>query len=167
VTAAIERLRKRAYGEQFGWFDMVTITPEVGRIMVSGLTLEIERQEAIGKVCGDDWPDDCDPNDIAIYRSYRDWLIEQSGVDVVIENVASKPVEFVMGLLPYFVRESRTVLSKAEVDAAARTFSQYAAARSRDIVRTGSEHAPFRRNLLWLLESVIVFPEKVDATRWR
>jgi hypothetical protein len=144
---------------------MVTIPPDVGRIMIRGLTREIDRQEAIGKVCGDDWPDDYDPNDVAIYRGFRKWLEERSTIDAVIDHdFGSKPVRFVMGLIPHFVRGSLEVLSELEVNAAARTYSQYVASRCRDMLVTKSEHTSYRAEVLRLLESLIQFPQPTDAT---
>jgi len=132
--------------------------------MIRGLTREIDRQEAIMEVCDGDWPDDCDPNDVAIYRGFREWLEKHSETNAVIDrNFGSKPVRFVMGLIHYFVRDSPEVLSEAELNAAARTYSQYVASRCRDMLVTDTEHTSYRSEVLRLLEDLIRFPQAPNA----
>lgn len=151
---------------------MLTIPPEVSRFMIEGLTREIERQEAIFKECGDDWPDDCDPNDIAIYIEYREWLSEHSGETVTEEYPDSKPTAFVMALVPHFVRESIDSISQELLDAVGCTYAQYV---SRYCLRqleifpeafadTKGRYS-VRKAVFRMLENVSQFPREPDVKK--
>jgi len=148
---------------------MLSIPPQVAAIIIRGLEAEIERQAAIGAVCGDDWPDDYDPNDVAIYRGFRQWLLENIGRDAIIQSdFAAKPVRFVMGLIPFFVRNSIDHLSASEVDAAFRTFSQYVAQFCSEILQDQVALRSSKVNwTLHLLSQLIEFPSKThnDAAK--
>jgi len=139
---------------------MVSFPPAVLEIMIRGLSAEIERQAAIGAVCGDNWPDDYDPNDLAIYRGVRQWFEEHRSAGAeLIEGFSSKPTRFVMDLLPYFVRTSPTPLSEAEVQAAARTYAQYVAHRYLEVLNHGREHTSEGEAIVRLMHNLISFPD--------
>jgi hypothetical protein len=143
---------------------MLKIPPKVGALMIGGLDAEISRQEAIGRVCGDEWPDDYDPNDVAIYRGFRSWLKEHVGRDAVVDcDYTSKPARFVMGMIPYFVRQSIDQLSPADVEAAFRTFSEYVALACHDLIK-GQSAQGYPGN--WMLRwhaAILEFPRKEHA----
>ncbi|MGH8700705.1 MAG: hypothetical protein ACREVR_05950 [Burkholderiales bacterium] len=143
---------------------MLVIPPNVATIIIAGLEAEIKRQEAIGAVCGDDWPDDYDPNDVMLYRGLRTWLLENAGRDAVIpSNFNAKPTRFVMGMIPYFVRERLDELSVSDVDAAFRTFSQYVALFCTELLRDEAALRSSRVDLaIRFLSKVIEFPRKSD-----
>jgi hypothetical protein len=144
---------------------MLSIPPNVAAIIIVGLEREITRQDAIGAVCGDNWPDDYEPNDVAIYRGFRAWLLENIGHDAVLEiSARSKPTRFVMGLIPYFVRERFDELSAADVDAAFRTYSEYAALFCCDVLQDDQAlHSSMRKWALSCLSKVLDFPKKREG----
>jgi hypothetical protein len=140
---------------------MLSIPPNVGALMIAGLDAEIARQEAIGRVCGDDWPDDYEPNDVAIYRGFRNWLQDHAGRDAAIHGeYTSKPARFVMGMIPHFVRQNIDRLPAADVDAAFRIFSEYVALACRELLKDQSAHGyPSNWMLRWH-SAVLDFPRK-------
>jgi hypothetical protein len=144
---------------------MLSIPPNVAAIIIAGLEAEIARYEAVGAACGYDWPDDYDPNDVMIYRGVRSWLLENTGCDAVIPgNFDAKPTRFVMGLLPYFVRERLDELSASDIDAVFRTFSQYVALYCGEVFRDNAKlHSSAVDQALWFLSQVLEFPNKSNA----
>ena len=139
---------------------MVTFPPDVLEIMIRGLSAEIERLEAIGAVCGDDWPDDYDPNDLAIYRGVRQWFEQHRSTGAELsEGFSSKPTRFVMAWLPYFVRTSAVSLSEAQVQAAARTYAQYVAHRCLEMLELQLERSSARQEITRLLQNLVSFPD--------
>lgn len=137
---------------------MLSIPPRVAEIIVEGLQAEISRQEAIGAVHGDNWPDDYDPNDVAIYRGYCEWLLQHPDRDAVEEYPFSKPTAFVFFLIPHVVRENLTRLSPSDIDATYCVFAKYVAMRTHRMLEDHSETSSERRHIMWLLKQVISFP---------
>ena len=60
---------------------MLVIAPDVAAIIIAALEEEIARQEAIGAVCGEDWPDDYEPNDVVLQNEQwrrTVWFLSQA-----------------------------------------------------------------------------------------
>ena len=96
---------------------------------ICALSEEILRQEAMSRDLGpnDDWPDDYDPNDLAMYRSVREWL-SRAGVDgTVISEVSRKPIKFAVGVLVGYVRERQSCISKDDLAQLFRAYAEYVA----------------------------------------
>lgn len=138
---------------------MLVIPPNISKLMISGLTEEIARLNAIGAICGDGWPHDYDPNDVGVYDSFRRLLQENPGQNTVVqlENY-SKVVAFSMALLPNFIRKNLSTLSPADIEAACRVFAQYVAHQCADMLENCHENTSGRKHVTYLLSQVIAFP---------
>lgn len=138
---------------------MLSYPPNVSVILISCLDAEISRQEAIGAMCGDDWPDGYDPNDAVMYRSFREWLHSHDGHAAIIEDApCSKSVRFVMALVPGFVHENISRLSPADIESVYSVFSKYVAMRCLKMLETHGESGTERQQVMHLLDQIIAFP---------
>ena len=144
---------------------MLYIPPNAAALIISGLSAEISRQSAIGAVCGDDWPNDFDPNDAALYREYIEWLRSNEGHLILEDNPNSKPVRLVFALIPHFVRERTGTLTSNDMESAFCIFNQYVVMRCLHMLETRSENASERRNIMHLLGQVIAFPGRENEVQ--
>lgn len=127
--------------------------------MISGLTQEIARLNAIGETCDDEWPTDFDPNDAMVYDSFRQELERNAGRNTIIDlKNYSKVDAFSMALLPGFVIKNLSELSLADIESACRIYAQYVAHRCTAMLETGSDNTSERRQLMHMLSQVIAFP---------
>ncbi|MDR2875342.1 MAG: hypothetical protein LBV44_05375 [Methylobacillus sp.] len=145
---------------------MITIPPEVGRFIADGLAQEIKRQEEVFRTCGDDIPDDCDPNDVMIYVGYRNWLIEHSDQYAIDEHPNSKPTAWVMAMIPYFLKEAHAPISEQLLNAVMCTYAQYAAGKCLAMIKNSLSitelHHNASKSLVGLLERIASFPRRTD-----
>lgn len=138
---------------------MLVIPPNISKLMISGLTKEIARLNAIGAICGDDWPDDYDPNDVGVYDFFRRSLQENPGQNAVVKmDNYSKVVTFCMALLPNFVRENLDTLSPADIESACRVYAQYVAHRCAAVLESHHKNSSDRKHVTYMLSEVITFP---------
>ena len=138
---------------------MFVISPNISKLMISGLTKEIARLNAINATCGDDWPDDYDPNDVAVYDSFRCYLEGNPGRNTIVQwETYSKGTAFSMALLPNFVRENLNSLSPEDIESACRIFAQYVAHRCTEMLENQEENTSKRKQVTYLLSQVIEFP---------
>lgn len=138
---------------------MLSIPLNISKLMISGLTEEIERLKVIGDNCGDDWPEDYDPNDIPLYDYFRRFLEENSKGNTTLHcEKYSKAASFSIALLPKFVRENMNVLSSVDVESACRVYAQFVAYRCVEMIENNSKNISLDKRIKSLLSSLIVFP---------
>ena len=123
---------------------------------------EVSALEKIGRSlrAEDEWPDDYDPNDLAYYRGALIELRKQARSGMDIENPFTKPVEFLMKLIPRYARENRSSIPPEDLAAIQDTYSRYVAsvclARMPEILQhPGSSYFG---QVEWLLKSLVDFP---------
>ena len=138
---------------------MLTIPENISNLMILGLTQEIARIHAIGEICGDEWPEDYDPNDVGVYDSFRQTLKKNAGESTILDlKNYSKVVAFSMALLPRFVSENLSQLSTADIESACRVYAQYVAYRCAAMLENNYEHSSERRQVMYMLSQVMAFP---------
>ena len=78
--------------------------------------------------CGDNWPDDFDPNDIGLFAGMLNVFGDGSSA-VKFEHIPSKSVGFTLALVPSYVRAHRAELSAEEISGLFRAYAQFVAAQ--------------------------------------
>jgi hypothetical protein len=136
----------------------VSISPVAARHLLTAMSEEIDRLNAIASSLGenDAWPDDYDPNDLALYRRWAQWLENASSTGGELADPATKSVEFLMTWLPLYARNKRDVIPPADMEVLFRTYAEYvasycASSLPEELVRQTSRSAWMHRNLLALL----------------
>ena len=142
---------------------LIAISPSVVRHLLIAVNKEIGELERIGSSCGDDWPSDYDPNDLAIYRNLRTWLASgaEQGLTILDSiHASTKPIEFLMMLVPNYVRGNAATLEFVESSEIFRTYAHYVALVSLRMLPHALAH-PNSSYTNWItrkLESVVKFP---------
>lgn len=139
---------------------------------------EISRLEEIWKICGDDWPDDFDPNDIPMLISahndlrsgHADWGVKQGtehfeGGTRTYEysGWASKSRRFVVASIPQYVRRHVDQLSLADYDLLFLFYAEFCMRKSLDLIVTHHEKASvvhLRKQLHRRMLALEAFPVK-------
>jgi hypothetical protein len=128
--------------------------------LAKAVEAEVSALEKIGgSVCGkDEWPDDYDPNDLAYYRGV---LVEKQGRGGMnIDDPLTKPVEFLMKLIPRYARNNRSSIAPDDLAAIHDAYSRYVGsvclARMPEILQQPS--SSYVGQVEWLLKSLVDFP---------
>lgn len=141
------------------------VPPAVVGHLIAAVTQEVAELERVGRACGDNWPDDYDPNDLAIYRGLLTWLNSRAADGVLIEgSLASKSMEFLMMLVPRYVRDHHASISESDSAAIFRAYVEYIALLSLEQFPKILEY-PQSSYTNWLkkrLSSLVNFPSRLD-----
>ena len=116
---------------------------------------------------GDQFPDDFEPNDIALYRSLLVGLSQSTQTGVDIDRATfGKVFRFMMGLLPFYVKEHRNAISIADYNALFRAYCEFKLQECLELVaeprELGSQSglgANFRRWAHMALTDIERFPD--------
>jgi hypothetical protein len=135
------------------------------RVLLRALEEEILRLEAIGATLteNDEWPHDYDPNDLALYRGLKPWLLSGIDAGVSLDRPLSKPMKFLMMLVPPYVKEHQRSLAASEIDSVFRAYADYVAACG--LMVLPSEREQLSSWSTWferLLHNVLSFPRSTS-----
>lgn len=142
------------------------VPPAVVGHLIAAVAQEVAELERVGRACGDNWPDDYDPNDLAIYRGLLTWLSSGATDGITIEgSLTSKPMEFLMLLVPRYVHNNRASISESDTAAIFRAYVEYIALLSLEQLPKILEY-PRSSYTDWLkrrLLSLVNFPSRLDT----
>jgi len=108
---------------------MIELSPIAIRHLAKAVADEIASLEQMGQRLGpsEDWPHDYDPNDLAMYRGALGWFQANLDTGPQMVDASSKPMRFIMSLVPHYVREKGHSLSSAELDGLYRAYAAFVA----------------------------------------
>ena len=128
--------------------------------LLDAVRAEIERLESIHALLpeGADWPDDYDPNDLALYRGAVPSLEAGVRTGLRFDEPLAKPVRFLMMLIPGYAKRQGLALRADDLAVVHRAYCDYVAELCLACLpialeRPNSSYAEWiRRSLVSLLE---------------
>src|SRR5262249_16389951 len=101
------------------------LPPEVLKHCLKAVRAHIETLEALVKQHEGDLPEDFEPNDISMYKSLEEGLARSTTDGLEVSNMLSKPIRFMMALIPLYVRNSRSIISLHDYNALFRSYCEF------------------------------------------
>jgi hypothetical protein len=98
---------------------------------ISAIAEEVRRQEQFASVVNAapdaQWPDDYDPNDLAMYRGFLEWLRSVKSTGAEVEDPRAGPISSAMIFLLHYVRVHCAQISESELGTLFRTYAEFVA----------------------------------------